>query len=162
MENVTIYQDEDSIVLYGGELCQFEICKNDWENELIPICMHLITFDDLLSIALELKRHIDCDYFDNLNDLLFAKVKNEIVNDDSEFDDMQFDSYAEEIWYHYLNDTLMPIYESLIISTCKVFYYDDLTDDERESIKGDDVPDSVYKALAEKYYDSTHVRNFAK
>lgn len=153
MENVTIYQDEDSIVLYGGELCQFEVSKGDWENELIPICMHLITFDGLLSIALELKRHIGCDYFDNLNDLL---------NDDSEFDDVQFDSYAEEVWHNYLNDTLMPIYESLIISTCKVFYYDDLTDEERESIKGDDVPDSVYKALAEKYYDSIHVRNFAK
>lgn len=153
MENVTIYQDEDSIVLYGGEPCQFEVYKNDWENELVPICMHLITFDDLLSIALELKRHIDYDYFDNLNDLL---------NDDSEFDDVQFDSYAEEVWYHYLNDTLMPMYESLIISTCKVFYYDDLTDEERDSIKGDDVPDSVYKALAEKYYDSIHVRNFAK
>ena len=153
MENVTIYQDEDSIVLYGGELCQFEVYKDEWENALIPICTHLITFDDLLSIALELKRHIDCDYFDNLNNLL---------NDDSEFDDMQFDSYAEEVWYHYLNDTLMPMYESLIISTCKVFYYDDLTDEERDSIKGDDIPDSVYKTLAEKYYDSTHVRNFAK
>lgn len=141
---------DDCIILYNGEPCEFYMYIDDWENAIFPICTHLLTFDDLRDIATELKEIIACDYFDNLDELL---------NDDSEFDDEEFDSYAEEYWYYYLHEHLMGDYEHLVLSTGKVFYYEDLTDEELESIKGDDVPDSVYETLAEKYGFNTELRN---
>lgn len=133
---------DDCIILYEGQICQFEVSKGEWENAILPICTRLLTFDDLLHIAKELKKIIARDYFDKLDELL---------NDNGEFDDKTFDSYAEEYWYYYLNENLMGDYENLVLSTGKVFYYGDLTDEEYEIIKGDDAPDSAYKALAEKY-----------
>lgn len=141
---------DDCIILYNGEPCEFYLYIDDWEHAIFPICTHLLTFDDLLEIATELKDIIACDYFDKLDELL---------NDDSEFDDEEFDSYVEEYWYYCLYEHLMKEYESLVLSTGKVFYYEDLTDEELESIKGDDVPDSVYETLAEKYGFDTELRN---
>lgn len=133
---------DDCIILYEGQICQFEVYKGEWENAFVPICTHLLTFDDLLHIAKELKKIIARDYFDKLDELL---------NDDSEFDNEEFDSYAEEYWYDYVTEHLMGDYENLVLSTGKAFYYGDLTDEEYVSIVYDDAPDSVYEALAEKY-----------